>query len=332
MTTALLVFLATAAGIVGAGAVLTRAADAIGEQTGLGRAWVGLILLATATSLPELATDVAAVRLGAADLAAGDLFGSTMANMLILACLGFLTPRNQIFKRTTTDQVLAASLAIILNLLAAAFILSPTGLAVRGVGPEPFVLVAVFVAGTLVIYRQDRHAALQAGSDPANPPPHRSPLRPAVVRFVLAAAVILAIAPIFAHAAQRIAELSGLGETFVGTLLVGLSTSLPEVVTSITAIRLGAFDLAAGNLFGSCAFNMAVFLPMELAHPGGPLFPTLDPGHAITAVFATVLMAIGQAAIVFRAERRHALIEPGSVLMILAYLAGVAALFAQARR
>jgi cation:H+ antiporter len=140
------------------------------------------------------------------------------------------------------------------------------------------------------------------------------------------------VSPVFAYSAERIAELTGLGQTFIGTLLVGLSTSLPELVTAFAAARIGAFDLAVGNLFGSNAFNMVVFLPMELAHRGGPLFPLLDPSHALTAFFAIVLMALGLAAIMYRAERRHALVEPGSVLMVICYLLALWALYDHARR
>ena len=90
--TYVLMFLAAGAVVVVAGTALARYADAIAKATGLGRLWIGSVLLAGATSLPELTTDVAAVRLGATDLAVGDLFGSSMANMLILAIIDLLSP------------------------------------------------------------------------------------------------------------------------------------------------------------------------------------------------------------------------------------------------
>jgi cation:H+ antiporter len=336
MTPALLLFLASAAVVVTAGTVMARAADAIAERTGLGRLWVGVILLATATSLPELATDIAAVRLGAPNLGAGDLFGSSMANMLILALLGLVPPRDHVFQRAALDHALSASLAIVLNALGAVLILAPTGLALLGVGPEPLILLAVFIAGTLTVYQQGRRATGPPSAAEVAAAPHRAPgglsLKSAIIRFGVAALVVVAVSPIFARSAARIAEFTGLGQTFIGTLLVGLSTSLPELVTAFAAARIGAFDLAVGNLFGSNAFNMVVFLPMELAHRGGPLFPLLDPSHALTAFFAVILMAIGLAAIVYRAERRHALVEPGSVLMVICYLLALWALYGHARR
>jgi len=332
VTVTLLLFVACTAVVFVAGTELTRAADVIGERTGLGRLRAGVILLATATSLPELATDIAAVRIGAPDLAAGDLFGSSMANMLILALLGVLPPRDHVFQRAALDHALAASLGMIMTALAAVFVLAPVGLTLLGNGVEPLILLVVYVVGTLTIYRQGVLRGDSAKADTPAPATDTPPLRAAIIRFGLAALAIVVVAPVFARTAERLAEVSGLGQTFVGTLLVGMSTSLPEVVTSVAAVRLKAFDLAVGNLFGSNAFNMLVFLPMELAHEGGPLFAALDSSHALTAFFAVVLMGIGLSAIVYRAERRWALVEPGSTLMIISYLAGLWVLYGHAAR
>src|SRR3546814_8753096 len=95
---------------------------------------------------------------------------------------------------------------------------------------------------------------------------HRTRLWPALLRFLLAAGALLLLGRPFAESAAQVAELSGWGLTFVGTLLVGLSTSLPELVTSIAAFRMGSSGLAVGNLFGSNAVNMVVFLEIGRAH------------------------------------------------------------------
>lgn len=78
------------------------------------------------------------------------------------------------------------------------------------------------------------------------------------------------MSPFLAQAAGQLAEASGLGGTFIGTTLVALATSLPELVATLVPICLGAADLAIGNLFGSNAFNM-LLLPLDLAFPGSLL-------------------------------------------------------------
>lgn len=333
--TYVLVFIASGVVVVFAATALARHADAIAEVTGLGRLWIGSLLLAAATSLPELTTDIAAVRLGATDLAIGDLFGSTMANMLILGVIDLLPPRGQVLRRATLDHALSASLAIALNALAAVLVVVRPGFAIAGVSPASFLIFVAYLAGTRAVYRHASRESLGAapaadarGTD-ADSAVEAPALRRAVIGFALAAAVVLASAPAFAWAAKGIAEITGLGNTFVGTWLVGLATSLPELVACVAAVRMGSFDLAVGNLFGSCAFNMAIFFPLDLVQPGS-LFTALDPGHALSGLFAVVLLSLGLAAIVYRAERRYALLEPGSVPLLVTYALGIWLLYGHA--
>lgn len=336
MTGIVITFVVAAAALILAATALSKAGNTIAEKTGIGRVWIGAVLVAGATSLPELAVDVSAVRIGAADLAAGDLFGSTMANMLILAVVDLAHRRGNVLRTASFDNILAAGLAIFLNALAALLVITRPTIAVFGVAPASLALVVIYVLGTRAVYRQGaRHVgappvpALQTIAPDDNgvaQQRERAVLHRAVVLFFAAAAVIFVVAPFLASSAREIADVSGLGSTFVGTLLVGLVTSLPELVASVVAVRIGAVDLAVGNLFGSNAFNMIVFFAMDLAAPGS-IFAALDASHAISALCGVALMGLGIAAIVYRAERRFALIEPDSFVMLLVYLLGVAFLY-----
>jgi cation:H+ antiporter len=308
------VFFTSGVVVVIVGIALARYADTIATATKIGRLWIGSVLLAGATSLPELTTDIAAVRYGATDLAVGDLFGSSMANMLILAIIDLVPPRRRVLQQVAFDHALAASLAISLNALAAVLVLIGDDTSFAWVGPGSLVLFLAYFAGTRAVYRH----AVRKGESTAEEPEPMS-LRRAVVGFALASLIVLAAAPAFAWSAKGIAEITGLGNTFVGTWLVGLATSLPELAVCFAAVKMGSFDLAVGNLFGSNAFNMAIFLPLDLVQSGN-VFAVLDPNHALSGIFAVILMSLGLAAIVYRAERRFAMAEPSSALMLAAYL------------
>jgi len=325
--TAALTFALTGAVIVIAGSRLTSSSDAIAERTGIGGLWVGSVLLAGATSLPELATDVSAVRMGAPDLAVGDLFGSSMANMLILALVDLASPRRQLLRRATLDHALAACLAIALTGLATVFVVLRHRPAILGFSIGPILLLVFYALGTRAVYRHARRAHEPTPGTTRERRPGASgttpTLRRAVVWYVLSAAVILVAAPAFARSAERIAVDTGLGTTFVGAWLLGFATSIPELVTSVSAVRMGAFDMAVGNLFGSNGFNMAIFFALDVAHRGGPLFAAVSPVHVVTGVFAMVLTSIGLAAVVYRAERRFAMIEPDSFAIVLGYVFGI---------
>ena len=335
------IFLASATVVVLAGTRLARHGDVIAARTQLGGLWVGSLFLAAATSLPELVTDIAAIRLGAPDLAAGDLFGSSMANMLILAVVNLLPRGGDLFQHAALDHVLYAALAISLSCVAAIFILVPTPATMLGVGPGSAVIFVAYLLASRAIFRHTTIArrtgqVIEMSGTPgeATAPPLGSErtreLRRAIAGFAVAAVVILAAAPVLAHSAERIAVLSGLGSTLVGTWLVGLTTSLPELVTSLAAVRLRSYDLAVGNLFGSNALNMTMFLPLDLASTEGPLLAIVQPAHVLTAMVGVVLMAVALAALVYRARGRLTLLEPSSAIIVLGYLLGLGLLFAVA--
>jgi cation:H+ antiporter len=327
MSWAIFSFAVAAAFVIGAGSMLARAADSIAERTGIGRVWIGSVLLAAATSLPELTTDVSAVRINRPNLAAGDLFGSSLANMLILALIDLTAPRKRVLGQVAFENSLAAALAIALNSLVAVFILARPQFRLARVSPESLILLLTYLLGTRAVYRNGTIAAVAAAEpQPEAGAKRRRALRRAAAEFGIGALVILIAAPYLASSAGRIADLSGLGTTFVGTCLLGLSTSLPELVTSLAAVRMGSFDLAIGNLFGSNSFNMLVFVAMEFASPA-PIFARLSPVNALSACLATALMSLGLASIVYRAERRFAIVEPGSALMVVGYAASLWAVY-----
>lgn len=299
MTTTLLWFLACGLVLAGAGVVLTRAADAIAERTGLGRVFVGALLLAGATSLPELSTDISAVMLGEPDLAVGDLFGSSVANMLILALLAALSPGRELLRRVSSSHRVTGGLAIALTLAAAALVLARPAFTVLGVNPGSVAICVAFVVGTRATYRRSA-AEAAAGVPPggqAGPAAHDGPSAPvATMQFLAATAVILVVAPVFASVAARLADLSGLGSTFVGTWLLGATTSVPELVSGVTAVRMRAYDLAVANLLGSNSFNMMVFLALDVVHRDGSVFGAVSAAHALTALGAVVLMVLALSA------------------------------------
>jgi cation:H+ antiporter len=155
----------------------------------------------------------------------------------------------------------------------------------------------------------------------------KSPLQRAGLGFAVASLVILVAAPLLADSAMQIAEATGISSGFIGTSLVAIVTSLPEMVATFAAVRLGAFDLAVGNLFGSNAFNMAILFLADIAYRKGPLLAAVEPIHAVTAIISMLLISVGSMGIIYRAEKRFMIIEPDSALMILGYVLGMGLIF-----
>jgi cation:H+ antiporter len=320
-------FLALAAVVALAGTFLARSADQIAEITQLGRLLIGSVLLAAATSLPELTVDLSAVRQGMPDLATGDLLGSSLMNLLILAALD-LAHRSggKMLSREAAAHALSATLSIALTALVGMAILTAPrlpGSSFFGIGIWSWGILAAYLSGVRMIFLDQRvsaraaaDAAEAAGPDEGGTKPVGSPPWKPVVVFSVAALVLFFAGPRLAHAAGQLAEFSGLGTTFVGTTLVALCTSLPELVASIAALRMKSFDLVIGNVFGSNAFNMILFVPMDAAHSGS-LFADISPSHAVTSlavILATTVAVLGQ---LYHVEKRRRVVEPDALLMLL---------------
>lgn len=320
-------FLALAAVVAVAGTYLARSADQIAKITKLGRLLISSVLLAAATSLPELTVDLSAVRQGMPDLAAGDLFGSSLMNLLILAVLD-LAHRSggKMLSREAAAHALSATLSIALTALAGMAILTATrlpGFSFLGIGIWSWGILVAYLLGVRMIFLDQRISARAAAEvaeasepDGGGKQPVQPPLWKPVVVFSVAAIVLFLAGPSLAYVAGQLADLSGLGKTFVGTTLVALCTSLPELVASITALRMGSFDLVIGNVFGSNVFNMILFLPLDAVHPGS-LFTDISTSHAVTSfavILATTVAVSGQ---LYHVEKRRRIVEPDALLMLL---------------
>jgi cation:H+ antiporter len=147
----------------------------------------------------------------------------------------------------------------------------------------------------------------------------RTLLRQGLGGFALAGAGLLLTAPLLVMSADAIAVEGGLTETFVGTLLVGITTSFPEMAATYAAVRLGALDLAVSNIFGSCAFNMCILLAMDVAYRPGPVLAAASHDHLLSALFAVLVVALGMLGTLARRGQHLGPVRIASVLVVLAY-------------
>lgn len=325
----ILQFILSAFVIVFAGVFLTKSADKIAEVTGIGKMFVGGLLLAGATSLPELMVDIKAIQADLPNLAVGDLLGSSLFNLLILATLDFAFP--SAFRRTAfSNKFLHHSLSAVLTILLTAII----GMAILSQLEASFLGASLFSWAVMILYFYGLRLIYIEGSNAsAGPPDTKTAGTPsllknrhfqiAVLGYAVATLAILSAAPYLVSSAEEIAKISGLGQTFIGTTLLALTTSLPELVSTFVAFRMGSPDLALGNIFGSNAFNMILFVPLDVMYPK-ILFNSVRSIHAVTAfgiVAATSVAVMGQ--LYRKKERSYFFTEPSSetvVAVLVAFL------------
>src|SRR6185437_4406296 len=235
-----------------AGPMLTRYADVIARLTGLSRSWVGLVMLATATSLPELFTGVSAVVAAAApNIAVGDALGSCVFNLAMLVLLDELSRGEPMYRRIDQGHILTAGFGVILIGSAGAFLLlSQSAMDIR------FLHVSGYTPFIVVLYLIAMRAAYSYERRSFHPPDATKPeagytLGAAFVRYGAAASLVIAAGIWLPFIGRELADTMGWNTTFVGTLLIAAATSVPELVVTVSALRLGAVDMAIGNLLGS---------------------------------------------------------------------------------
>lgn len=319
-----------AGAILFAGVRIARYGDVIAEKTGLGRTWVGSVLIGTTTSLPELTTGISSVTYAAApDIVMGNVAGACLFNLLLLAVLDLFQRPKPLSSVVYQGHVLSATVGILLaSVVIAALLIAQTSVSLLWISPYSLLIACVyFVAMKLGYAHEKRRAEQMFEVLKAEEQYGMISSQRAWLYFSFYAAVTVAASIFLPSTAVEVAKQTGLGQTIVGTLFVALSTTLPELVVSISATRSGATDLAVGNIFGSNVFNFLVLAVSDFFFIQGPLFAFVAPRHIFSLVSIIAMIAVSVIGLTYRAEKKFFLISFDSFVIFLIYAANVAALF-----
>ena len=329
----LAVFLAAAVGVWLAGTRLAIYADAIAARKRIGQAFMGLIFVAAATSLPELVTTLYGAYAGEAQLVLGNMFGGITMQTAILAVVDLLFVTYALTSYPTGPTsaleatLLIALLAMLLGLHSVGELALPFGV---GLGT---VLLGLAYVGIVMMLRhydgvqswipvESIDAALprvtdseggKTGIDAMGTPG-------LIVGFALMGAAILMCGLALIASSAAIAEQTGLGSSFIGMTLLATATSLPEVSTTISAVRIGAYSMAISNIFGSNLLMVAMVLPADLVYHGAPILGAIDKGTAFAIISGVLVTSIYLAGLIIRSRRTFLKMGIDSALVLLIYL------------
>jgi cation:H+ antiporter len=283
-----------------AGHALSRSADALADAHGWGRGWVGLALLATVTSLPGLASGISAVAVvDAPNLAVGNVLGACVVNLLFLVVVDALQRRQPMYREASATHLLSAGFGVVmLGFVALSLITGQRAPSVTHVGVYSPLLLAMYLLALKGVHAHERQAMAAAAhaASPVRNGAAPQQLRHEWRRFALAALVVLAAGSWLPEAADTLARSLGISRSFAGTVLMSLVTTLPEMAVTLAALRLGALDMAIGNLLGSNLFNVVILAVDDAFYVRGPLLAdvsTVHAGTAVTAMLMTGLVTIG---------------------------------------
>jgi cation:H+ antiporter len=321
-----LTFVLSAALLVAAAVKLADYGDAIAFRTGLGGMFIGTLLMAGATSLPELLTAINSLQQDVIGLAAGNMLGSNMFNMLLLGLLSLAFFRQRVLRRVAINHALTGSVAVLLIAMVTFFMLARIDLRVGWIGLDSLLIMVAYLVGVWLI-RASQPLGTAVEAAPVNDDAGIPSLRHALIGFAVATGVLVLATPSLVRSSADIAAVTGLGTGFVGTALLAMVTSLPELVAMIAAGRLGAYDLAVGNLFGSNIFNMFALGLTDLFYLEGNFLSAIAPEFALVGLAGLLLTGLGLIGNLARLERQFFLVELDAILLVVGYLLGLAFLY-----
>jgi cation:H+ antiporter len=331
----LMVFSGCAACVWIAGARLAYLADALADRFKLAKSLVGLLLLSLATSLPEVATTLTAAMQQSRDLVLNNLFGGIALQTAILAMADFWArgpitnyPRKANHALEATLLVLLLSVALIITNLGETFV-------VAGVGVGSMAI-AVIYCGVIWLLRRYNDSSDWVPVDLPDPDPLAFPAPTGlsdtadvslILQAVVACVAILVFGILLVIFAERIADQSGLGAGFVGATLLAAATSLPELSTSIAAVRIGAYTMAISNIFGSNLIMLVLVFPADILFRAGPILQDTSRTVSLALAFGLAVTAIYLTGLIVRRKPRLGEFGLDSILVMLTFLGSLVAYY-----
>jgi cation:H+ antiporter len=275
-------------------------------------------------------TGISAVTyVGAPDIAVGDVLGSCVFNLLIFASLDIAEREKPISTRAQQGHVLSAGFGILLLSLVSISLFQGEHIRPFGwIGLYSVLYVAIYLMAIRLVYFYEKRQIARFIGQRAEEFRYKDVrLKSALINYGWNALFVIGAAVLLPRFGAGIAEATGLGQTFVGNIFVAIATSLPEVVVSIAAVKIGAIDLAIANLLGSNLFNILILAIDDVFFIPGPILSHVDPSHVLSALAAIAMTSIAIIGLAYQAERKLLRMSWDSIGMIFVFIANLMLLY-----
>lgn len=305
---------------------VAKYADVVAEKTGLGGLWIGVILVSIITSLPELFTGIGSSTLvGAPDLTIGNLFGANRYNMVNIALLDFLHKGTPLLSVVSSGQLLTAGLTLVVITIAAFGVFLGSiipNYEFLNISMYSILILVAYLFSTRIIFKFERE---QKNSNISNEGEvfkyDKIPLNKALLLGGIFALLIAGSGIWLSFIGKDLAGTLRLSQNFVGSLLLGFTTTLPEITVSVAALRLGAKEMAVANLLGSNLFNMCIIFVNDALYRKAPIFSVLSANHIFNALVNILMTAIIIMSLIVKPKRKAWLgLSNYSLLLILVFI------------
>ncbi|MCD6575442.1 hypothetical protein J7K97_07210 [Candidatus Aerophobetes bacterium] len=323
-------FVVCSAGIIWCGYRLSYLGDIICEKTRITRTIMGFAILAIATSTPEFITSAASiVVVNLPDFAAGDLFGSIILNLGIIAVLDLVEGKGPLLLRVHTKQILYAGWTIIFLSIAIFSMLvrifTAFSLSFLGLGWESFILLALLPIALFSIFNVEKATE---GNKKQDISAHSTEkiyghitLKSALFKFLFYLFVIIVLGIWLSQVGKEIVEVMGWSEVLVGTFFLAVVTSFPEFIVSLSALRFDV-NMAVGNILGSNFFDVMIIPLCDGLLRGKVFLSVVKVENLFTIVLAIILLGVVIVGLISRSKRCFLRLGWDAIAMILILLTG----------
>lgn len=317
---AILIFLVSAGVVVYCGTKLAVYGDALAELTGLGRLFVGSILVALATSLPELSTNISAVSLNPPNpaIAIGNVFGANMINLFTFGAVALVFGGSRFLSNVSVEQKYLVFIAILMTVVGLLFISVPLNAGAFNIGLPAGIILIMYVLGMWFIYKKKPDDE-NSESDEIQT---TLTLTKAWLLFGVVSAGVVVGGIFLAISTDQIADITGISSGVLGIIAVSIVTTMPEASATIAAARMKAYDLGVAGLFGSCVFNVTIIGYADIFYRDGIITTQGEPAHQIAGLVAVGLMLIGLAVILGKNKLPKPVLTAGVAAIVVVYLVG----------
>lgn len=319
----LIAFLLLSAVIFYCGARISKYGDILAEKTSLGGTWIGLVVVASVTSLPELFTGISAVTIvDAPDIAISNVLGACAYNLLLVALLDAVHGKMPLSSKIHIGHIISATSGILLlSIVSLSLILRDIITPLGWIGPYSLLIPLIYILTIRMLYYYEKRRLSHYVKERAIELRHEAvSTKKALLYYSLNASAVIVAALFLPKIGVALAEATGLSQTFVGGIFIAFSTTLPEIVVSYTAIKMGAIDLGIGNILGSVLFNLFILAIDDFLYFKGALLKSSDPRHLISALTVIFMLGTLIVGIIYRTEKKTFLLAWDSIIITLTFI------------
>ncbi len=293
-----MIFLAAAVLVWIAGGRLAGYLDKIAVKTRMSHAFVGMLFLGGITSLPEMANVITASSMGNPPLAINNLLGSAAINIVLLAIADAFIGRDAVSSVVAKPSTMMMGTLCLIVLVTVAMAITVGDVAIGGFpGVGSLLICAMSIGFFAIAAGHDKRSPWKVEGETDRDDDNvkdrsQTSLRALWMRSTIAGAVIFAAGYALSRTGDALAEQTGLGSGMVGFLLIGFSTSMPELSSIIAALRLRRYEMAFGQVLGTNFVNLSLFLLADMVFTGGPVINELGPFEVVTALLGAMLTGV----------------------------------------